>query len=79
MGSDAVVDYKGREVGKIIEKAENAHWERHDIVECRLHLNDAEDDGRHAGKRASSVERGSSIAESSGSVYVAHHQLYKNG
>ena len=45
-------------VGSCIADAENAHLESHDKVECRPHLHDAEDDGRHAGKARQSCSEG---------------------
>ena len=44
----------------------------------RPHMKDEEDDGRHAGKRASGVQRRLRIAESPGTGYGAHHQPIEN-
>ena len=38
--------------------AENAYKESHDKAERRSHLNDAEDNGKHAGKGGSGVSEG---------------------
>ena len=58
--------------------AESERQESHNKVKCRPHPNGEEDDGRHAGKRASGVQRKQEIAESPGTAHGAHHQLSEN-
>ena len=56
----------------------NEDQESHDKLECcQPHLNREEDDGRHAEKRASGVQRRPGVADSPGTACGAHHpQMY---
>ena len=48
------------------------------VDDRRPHLDGAEDDGRHVGKRALGMQRRPGIAEPQGKAFDAHHQLSKN-